>query len=515
MFKMIFNISVLAFFSLDLYGTTCDSFTATVNDSYSYCSPTIVADANADVKKLKTIYDCILKDSKAIASTTATNYSEVIGQAVVLENECAHYAATLNTDVVSLNSTTQSVSCTRDPKGTLPGGRATQLAADAGPITAVGIIQADAKIIATGTYSLGQAASPKDPTTDYPAEVLKWEDNTKTLAKDSLLSDLAIVQTDQTKVDAKLKGDYTNETKTTDFKTQLSNSKYDLPPTIGVDAEKPLLGATGATGSTANTGTTANTGATGATGASATTGTSLADQAAIQLLLTKLEDAERNANANNNNYSVAAPVSNTNNPTKSDSGGSSGSGLGAFSGMGGRNGMDDDERKERIARAKEREKDLMHQSLDKSLYGTNTKALKGAPMGSTSSGRLSDLFSSKRSDDTPVEKKKGATPSFFGSEGDSDKQGDEKYKAYFKSGTLPQGFSSKELALNRFSSMYEAARMKAFTEDAYQEFAGRYIDLFLLVHTVLDHEYRDKGKLMDVSETVPSPLGPASPKKRI
>jgi hypothetical protein len=177
--------------------------------------------------------------------------------------------------------------------------------------------------------------------------------------------------------------------------------------------------------------------------------------------------------------------------------------------------MDDDERKERIARAKEREQEMMHQSMDRTLF-PNAKDLKKPPMGSSSSGnRFSDLFASRKDETSSASDKKGNTPSIFGSENENAKEGDDKYKSYFKSGGLPSGFSSKELALNRFSSMYEAARMKAFTEDAYQEFAGRYIDLFLLVHTVLDHEYRDKGKLMDVGETVPSPLGPASPKNKI
>ncbi len=507
MLKMIFNIGLVMILSFDLYGAACGSFDKqTVGSSYDYCSTTIVADANKDVRKLKTIYECILEKSKAVAGGTNTNYSEVIGEAVILENECVAYNIILNKKIKSLNNTTTSASCKADAVGgTLPSGRATLLSD--GPVADVTSIADNAKAIATGVYA-SQAAKDK---TDYKDEVTEWEKDHDP-AKGSLLKSLVDVKTDETKLAKALKGKYTDTDDADEFISDLKNDKYELPPDVGEDPARPFTN----TGPTAPTGPTADTGLTSATG---TTGLTAAEQAALyQKMLDKMEDLERDANNNNNSNVVAASPVVTTTPTKSDSGGS-GSGLGSLSGFGSRNmGMDDDERKERIARAKEREKDMMRQNIDKKVFGSSTKPL-SAPKTSAGSGssRFSDLFSSKKPALGTTDTKTAKKPSFFDKDSTDEKavQGDEKYKAYFKSGNLPPSFSSKELALNRFSSMYDAAKMKALTEDAYQEFAGRYIDLFLLVHTILDHEYREKGKLMDLSEIVPSPLGPATPKKKI
>ncbi len=125
-----------------------------------------------------------------------------------------------------------------------------------------------------------------------------------------------------------------------------------------------------------------------------------------------------------------------------------------------------------------------------------------------SSGGGSSLFSSPsyNKEDSKKDTSPTSTPSIFERNGigaSGKKVSD--YSAYYGTANIPSSASSKELAMDRFSSMYEMARRKALIEDARSEFAGRYIDIFLLQHSII-YDYYSRGLLIDLAEAV-EPIG--------
>jgi len=518
MLKLIFNISLLALFSLSLYGqdVSCDPFLSELKFD-SYKDTQIVTVAKRDVTTLQSIYKCIKNKAKKVVSSTGTlNYSDAMGEAVVLENDCINFAADLKkkADDITTNSTTFASGAK-----TTPSERAASLTA---MITSAELttLQTNLKQIATGVYTASKDVVDLNLNTLVDTWKKDTTDTDRTLGTGSLLTNLNKVKTDNanatvddinTKLKTTLTGDFSDATKFAKFKTDLKGKVYDLSN----EAELPFVAQNNNNKVSTNNNNAGNTNdnnnSNNNNNSAANNNNIAATLAALQQLtadqnnaLQKLEDNEA--------YNLRTAPAYGNNASKSGSSGSGDSGVGSFGGgFGGRGFMDDDTRKDLIAKAKEREKAQMRQEMLKTLYGGNTssKKLGANPLGNSSGSSLRDLFTRKFEENTNAPKKD--IPSIFGGGSDNTKEGDEKYRSYYKNGSPPPTFSSRDLALNRFSSMYESARMKALTEDAYQEFAGRYIDLFLLVHTIVDHEYRDKGKLMNLTEVVPSPLGP--PKK--
>lgn len=510
MLRIIFNLGLVSVLSFNLHAEVkkCGTFTPTITDTDTLA--TLTTKVEADYKSLKTIYDCILIKGKAIneavaGALTQAAYEDAIKEALVLENSCASYITLLlaNTDRIN-----------EKPSELQTAGSSTKISLllykahyD------IPKIKTNAKTLASELYALAAQNKIDIPVKDKIADWKKDAAGTGEIALDnsSQLYNLDKILTENktntdvatvsTKLDTALKGSFTTDAAITDFKTKLKDKKYDVGST-------DVAPSTGTDGGAAATTTTTGTDAT-------TSKDKLTDILLAQYLANLAKDDNNNNNTNNNNNGVAAPVL-TSGKDK-NSGGGSGSLAGANAGS--RGGMDDDERKEMIARAKEREKAMMRMDMQRALYGNNPsgKSLAKAPMGKDGSGgsSLRDLFAKRFDAADKTMAKKGIVPSIFGGAGNDEvKPGDERYRGYFKSGAAPSSVSSKDAALNNFTSMYETARLRALTEDADQEFAGRYIDLFLLVHTILDHEYRDKGKLIDFTEVISSPLGPKPYKQR-
>ncbi len=68
-------------------------------------------------------------------------------------------------------------------------------------------------------------------------------------------------------------------------------------------------------------------------------------------------------------------------------------------------------------------------------------------------------------------------------------------------GQGPSSVSPKDMFRTKFDSLYEKARIKALTEGADSEYAGRYIDIFLLVRSIIDDYYKS-GKLSESAEII-------------
>jgi len=504
MLKIIFSLGLVSVMSLNLYGEVkkCNIFSSAI-DPETDSLISVEGRASTENKVLKSIYDCVLANSKTLSAAKETpkqaDYEAVIKKALILENSCISYISTLTTVLDRISA---------KPTETQATGATTKISSIYKTIYETTIIKNNSKTIASGVYALAAQNKVNIPVKDKVSEWKKDDvGNEISLESSSMLSALDKLNSDKTatdldtKLSATLKGAFSTEEKIKEFKTNLKEA-YDIKSVVGsTNAETAVVNDPNAAAKTTSTSPNDNN-------------KSLTDILLAQYLANLANN--NNAGNNNNNNTVAAPVL----TSKDDKGSSGGGGSGSLAGasIGSRSGMDDDDRKDFLARAKEREKALMRMDLQRTLYGNSSgKPLPKNAMGKdgSSGSSLRDLFAKRFEDSDKTMAKKGSTPSIFGADSDEAKQqGDEKYKEYFKTGEAPSTLSSKELVLNRFTSMYETARLKALTEDADQEFAGRYIDLFLLVHTILDHEYRDKGKLIDLTEVIPSPLGPTPYKQR-
>jgi len=194
---------------------------------------------------------------------------------------------------------------------------------------------------------------------------------------------------------------------------------------------------------------------------------------------------------------------------KESGGGGGGSGLGG-SLLGGRGGFSEKDREDMKKERDQRTLDTQREALRRALTMKSPAGRQAFSRQGFDYARMKDVLDDKdKTKSGASASRKSITDDFMG--GDTEqgqgRSGWDKYKEYFKGGNAPGASSSSDYWLNRFGSMYETARLKALTEGADTQFAGRYVDIFLLVHSILDHQYRDKGNLMDMTEVVPSPLG--------
>ncbi|MCX6112075.1 MAG: hypothetical protein NTY22_02145 [Proteobacteria bacterium] len=164
----------------------------------------------------------------------------------------------------------------------------------------------------------------------------------------------------------------------------------------------------------------------------------------------------------------------------------------------------DAERKKWLERAKKMDEDSMRRAMTQAMKSGKGTGKLAFSRGQGSAFSLRDLFS-KPSDDimenktTSKEKDMGILEKGFG----GTTQQTDKYKKYYKMGEEPEESSSRDLSRSNFDSMYEQARIKALTEGATQELAGRYVNIFLLMHSILYGKYIE-GSLVDTSEIVKS-----------
>lgn len=214
---------------------------------------------------------------------------------------------------------------------------------------------------------------------------------------------------------------------------------------------------------------------------------------ALTAKIKEMEEKEKEA-AKNTPSTASSSDKNTTSPGSSSS----------FS-MGGFNKSFDAERKKRAADLEEGQKKREMQNILKEVRA-KTKAPRSTGLAfqkGTSGGLGSSLFG-RGDKDAADTSKKTSKPSIFNNydgkdAGTASKKGD--YSGYYGKANIPDSLSSKELAMSRFSSMYEMARRKALIEDAKSEFAGRYIDIFLLQHSII-YDYYSRGLLVDVGEIV-------------
>ncbi|MEI6092358.1 MAG: hypothetical protein WCQ47_01590, partial [bacterium] len=332
----------------------------------------------------------------------------------------------------------------------------------------------------------------------------KLKDNTSLQESESLLSQMSKLKEDKTVDDEKLKtkfvGQYTEPAKRDEFFNSLMNDKYAISSTATTTTSSvaPTINNPSADqaiadklqkdqAAAADKKKAEDAAAKLATDQAATTAAAVA-QAAKEKEFKDLQEAVKLMQLKE---AVPPAASNTNNST----GGASGtSGIGSTSVQAPQayDPIKESERKKWLERAKQLDQQAMNQAMRQVLKAGRAV---NRPSFSKSSGgggsfSLKDLFSKPTEDSFSDDKKSTKdknVPSFFGGDTTPKTQDADKYKKYYDMGTGPSDASSKDLTRSRFDSMYESARIKALTEGAYNtEFAGRYIDPFLLVHSIID-----------------------------
>lgn len=510
----------------------------------TWSDSTVTADAQSDVIELKTAYKCAYDASKKLPALPTTDpetgwsqYQESISNFLAIN----YYAEKiLKPTLEKLKTDTDSNSKTRVSNdrlksvGTNTISNTKQLADLKTAITDVTTVATNSSTMASALTGQYDAAKQKAPTkvkdmvvgsdlVDNTVEnKLKTNEDFKPYLDDqsnkdkSLLSKMAESKKDANgdaaKEEEKLKttliGDYSKPDKIKDFQTKLANNEYDIkttttpPPTTPTKIDQPPVTTTTTTAATTNpqgldklTSDQLNQ--------LASTTTDPATLAAISDAKNKLAmqdqmNAMQQTLAGIQKNESLAPASSTSNTPSSSSAGTPSSTAPAPLDL-----QREAEKKKFLEMAKRREDSMAQSEMKSSLKSGRglgkLSFLKGASLS------LRDFFGGKSYDETTPTttegKKLDKDKALAFLDEDSKGAGDDKYKKYYKMGKGPDDFSSKDLFKNQFDSMYEAARIKALTEDANTEFAGRYVDLLLLVHSIIDDYYR-RGMLVDTTEVI-------------
>lgn len=477
-------LSVLLF-SATVFAQQTSSSTVVACPEFSFKFKTTqdLSTAEADLVELKTIYRCVLDRHKADMNGTVSD-PDVMKEALKIDNSAVKFDAELRTAGAgqpAYNRTTE-------------GAKLDPILNNVAPIIT------NSRKIASATYqkhsnniqNLSTSVNSLVPDTD--------------LHSNSLLAQMKTPRTDNKTSEDILKS------KVTDLavhKAQIASLELPVPAPKPPDPPAPTPVVEPSTKKTDD----------GKTDDGKTDKNDLKDyldKEALNKRIKELEDAEKERKKSTTPAATTASA----NASKSGSGG--GSGSGGFLGIGKGSQFQNDEFREKlIEEAKKRADKLRRQDLQKATFGdgksgsSRLQAPKmdgGSILGSRSGSSLRDLFSKKDDEETtPTSAPKRDYSSMFagatgkdGTPSSSRPTGD--YREYFKDGASQYVPSSRDLAMSNFSSMYETARRRALTQGSDKDYAGRYVDLFMLVNTVLDNEYRGRGKLMDLSEVVPSPI---------
>ncbi len=513
--KTIFGVLIFlsCFYSIELY-SACGSFSFKAKGGLKIVSTTsevdaFVSAAKDDSAQIISIYECIKKAATdAVDGGTATAYSPVFDQAAILEAGSRKFAAELVKTTATLEATASTsntyVRVYRSPDKA---------------IAELKLYSTSAKDIADKLTKITYGTMVQNNMSSDNAGCIGTKENIEALNKNfkdtytsdapagSVLGDNAKAATDEDIKKNAAKHYTEDETGVKNFKADITNKKFDVAA-VDASTTAPTLKTTTDANKAVTTTTTPSTG-TNAAGRpqappAATTNTSAADKTAAAYKETK-DNLDKLLALQAAKEKEKTPTAST---PLSSGGDVNNQSLGALKSF-------EQDRAKREKDMEERQRQQKIQAIIKEAR-SKTKLPKGSslsfqsPRSSSSggSGGGSSLFGSKESDDDDASKK--AKPSIFDkTDKDSSslvtsKKGD--YSDFYSSSNVPNPTSSKDLALNRFSSMYEMARRRALVEDAKSEFAGRYIDIFLLQHTVIYYDYYCKGLLIDVGEEV-TPIG--------
>ncbi|MEI6079197.1 MAG: hypothetical protein WCQ53_00975 [bacterium] len=521
-----FLVGTPGLFADDLPGacTKTWKFTSSAVTASKYDQALITADLNT----LQSMLDCVNNASLRLPPDVAAKgvdakYKAVISDATETNKDAAlfkDFVTKLKThtdDLIAAVNNSGSVS-QRTPGLSNTATLSSQSAKLAAAVTLAGDIVTKSATLAQGnfgnyTIKRNGLANPNSAPEICASDITdplatKFKSDTSK-EEESILSQVAKLKTNKTNTktteDDILAGDYTTEPNLTDFIAKLKAGEYSSTPKV----------TTSTTATTTNPATTQGVDP-AKLGTDASTSTYTADQ------IKKLQDASaaaatatqaaldkktaddstladlKTAMANLQLKESYLPASTTNSNTPGTSSGGSAGPVSAQAPQAPDLARDAEKRKW-LERAKQAEDQALRQLMKTSL---KSGALKGKPAftkGTGSTFSLRDLFNKPTDDNAATTDKKTKDVALL-DDNFKPEQGD-KYKKYYKMGKGPDESSSKDLARSSFDSMYESARVRALTEGADTEYAGRYIDPFLLIHSIIDDYYR-KGLLVDTAEVI-------------
>ena len=464
-----------------------------------------------DLADLKTSYTCVHDASLKAASSDVNQYKAIISDAAEINKYAAVFKTHLSdlTDNINNFLNTQGLTTVRAPllvkSATATNTMLSKALASLAPVIKdVTIIVTNSAALAAGNfekYKTERNAASMGPKTDeikvedITAPIIeKTKDDPLLKEKESLVAKVDGLTPDKT--EEAFAGDYVTPDKLTEFTTNLQNKKYAL--TASVSPTVRTLNNSSSSPDTTTNGT-ANLTADELQKKIDDAATAKANQQVITDMQQKMHDIELKESI--------PPASSTSNTTANGGGAAGGGASGSVTAQAPQppDFARDAERKKWLERARQMDADSMKRAMAQAMKGGKAagKLTFVKERGSTFS--LKDLFG--KSDDTTTtttdKKTKDKDLAFMDKDFMSGFAGtdSDKYKKYYGTGVGPNEGSSKNLNRSNFDNMYEQARIKALTEDATEELAGRYVDLFLLVHSIVDDYYR-KGLLVDTSEVI-------------
>jgi len=468
----------------------------------------------ADLADLKTSYTCVNDASIKIQGTDPTQYKAVISDAT----EINKYAVVFKTHLTSLTEGIKESSKTtiRTLFSTKSVGETNIMLSKAATALAPVITDLDVVIdysskLAAGNFT-NYETNRKAVSTGPQTEEIKVEDITAPIVektkddpllkeKDSLVAKVDGLAPDKAK--EAFQGDYTTQDKLTEFTTNLQNKKYALAsiiPDVKPDAKTQSVLPGSTTDSNLTPEQQLQAAKDKAAADQAIKDKATADQADKDKQFKDLQDAVKA-------MQIKADI--PPGSTTANTAGGGGAGGGASGSVNAQAPQPYDaareaERKKWLERARQMDNEAMKRAMAQALKGGKGVSQAKFVKEKGSAFSLRDLFGKSDEAPAPTNDKKTKDLAFmdkdfmsgFGSATETDK-----YKKYYGTGVGPNETSTKNLNRSNFDNMYEQARIKALTEDAIEQLAGRYVDLFLLVHSIVDDYYR-KGLLVDTSEVV-------------
>lgn len=492
-----------------------------------------VAIIQKDLDSLKTIYTCVHDASKNLMSVDVKNSYEKHKTVISDSVELNKYAVVFRNKVKKikdeidkeLKKTTNSGSTfasitnfMRRPFNTTNKNYTDQSKKIEPILTEAESMVTNTSALASGVFAIYEAkrdllrSDPSVPemcVTDIIDPInTKLKDAPNLNETESLIAQVSKLKDDDKSIDdeklkTKFAGPYTDAAKKDEFLSNLMDNKYAI--------SSPTVAKVSATTSSVSNSPTTST----------TTSTTTSPEEAAKLTADQAKAIEEKAKKDKEwedlkkavevmQLKESIPPSTTADSKNSGTTGSSGIGSVEAQSPQGYDPVKESERRKWLERAKQLDEQALRQAMKQTLKSgrVSNKASFAKSYGSSGSFSLRDLFSKPSSSDDPYDDKKlnkEKVPSFFGD--NSKTQDSDKYKKYYNMGAGPTDASLKDLSRSNFDSMYESARIKALTEGADTEYAGRYIDPFLLVHSII-YDYYSKGLLLDNSESIePFSLG--------
>lgn len=461
--------------------------------------------AKSDLKELQTIYQCIHEMAKTVkdpkGEKAKEDYSVLIEDAIELNKQSVVVRERLKAIVAEIDAKKKT---SVDPRRSFNPTVSPSTQRDAADrlelekiIKELDKIVQNSQAIASAKFAEYQKAGNTEQ-----VEINRMLDGTgrrvqSSIAEDeSLHSKLLKVKDDEAKLKTTLMGEYEKDDKLTKFKDDFKRDQYAIKLS---EEEKPKE-------DEKKDGPAVDASTTTKTYTKEELDAISKEQVAEALKDYESSDTKKKLDAIMLKEAIA-PASSSSSDSGSSGGGGGLSGPGSATAPKAYDAQREKERAKWLERAKAAEEKAMRQAMLKDLKtGRSVKPAKIAGKSGAGAMSLRDLFQKNQGaglakDVNPKTADAGDQMLAFLDRGAGSPGAKDKYKSYYRMGQGPGDVNPKDLFRTKFDSLYEKARLKALTEGADSAYAGRYVDIFLLVRSIMDDYYKS-GKLSETKEIV-------------